>query len=90
MKRVFTIFFCAKGHQYHPLVRGRVARIAESVQNWRQKRDRFCRILSSLKRAAKNASIKRKPQTQAPNATTNGGDASRVGIMKRKDTNSTK
>ena len=37
---------------------------------------RFCCILSCLKRAGKNAS-------------TNGGDASRVGIIKRKNTNDT-
>ena len=36
---------------------------------WHQKRDRFWNILSCQKRAAKNAS-------------TNGGDASRVGIEK--------
>ena len=41
------------------------------------KRDRFYCIISRLKRAAKNAS-------------TNGGDASRVGIIKRKDTSYTK
>jgi hypothetical protein len=37
-----------------------------------------------------NATIKRKHQTQASNATSNGGDASRVGIMKEKNTTSTK
>ena len=35
---------------------------------------------------ALNASSKRKQQTQATNASTNGGDASRVGILRQKFT----